>query len=287
MKLKVYNHKRQLIITFILGSIMGAGGMRYVYDHGIVQPDKVAKIKTEPKLSPVNYNPFDGSKSKSKSIDFIKNIELKDTNEICELQEHMSILGVYTGVIDGIPGKNTYSALRDSQKYFELPMTKDIARTILNKFRGRYRNISRYRNIINDNQSINISISKNPPHGKIFKPTSKRKVAPLRITTTKNTGDYLIKMEDKLTGKDELLFFVRGGEMLNIKVPLGKYVLKYANGMTWYSRNCLFGINTNYYEADKTFNFTLSGQRIIGYTVELILQRDGNLSTKKLNAQKW
>ncbi len=282
----MYNHKRQLILTFALGTIIGAGGVRFAYDNNILQPSNkngVSAVNTisKPKLTPVDINPFDVDKSLDEAVNLDQNAKSKNTDQLCEIQEYMYIFGTYKDVIDGLSGKKTNSAIKESQKILNLPITGDVTTSLINRLRKHTRNNK------NNDPTASLSNPNNPANGTILQSTSKKRIAPLEIHTTKNTGDYVIKLENKLTGQEELLVFMRGGIPLKVDVPLGKYLLKYANGATWYSKRCLFGINTNYNKADEIFNFTFSGQRVSGYTVELILQRHGNLRTKKLSSQQW
>ena len=82
-------------------------------------------------------------------------------------------------------------------------------------------------------------------------------------------------------------FFIFGGQSFETEVPLGTYRVKYATGETWYGENYLFGSTTRYSEAEKIFEFTVQGNQISGYTVELIRQRGGNLQTKAISANPF
>jgi hypothetical protein len=50
--------------------------------------------------------------------------------------------------------------------------------------------------------------------------------------------------------------FVRGGETVETRAPLGKFIVKYASGDTWYGYDHLFGPDTTYTKADETFIFS-------------------------------
>lgn len=82
-------------------------------------------------------------------------------------------------------------------------------------------------------------------------------------------------------------FFVRAGETANVDVPLGEYTLYYATGETWYGPELVFGDETIYYKADETFDFYEEGGYINGWTVELYLQFDGNLSTDTIDPDEF
>lgn len=82
-------------------------------------------------------------------------------------------------------------------------------------------------------------------------------------------------------------YFIRGGDTLDINLPQGSYELKYAHGDTWYGTKYLFGDDTSYAKADKTFDFECYSNMCTGYTVELIRQLNGNLSTTTLDPSQF
>lgn len=107
-----------------------------------------------------------------------------------------------------------------------------------------------------------------------------RGVAPFEIRT-KAGRDYFVKLVD-LNGTDVMTIFVQGGRPLETAVPLGSYRMRYAVGGEWYGPVLLFGPETSTFQADEVFDFRLDGSMYTGYTVELILQSEGNLRTSKL-----
>lgn len=117
--------------------------------------------------------------------------------------------------------------------------------------------------------------------------TGKDLIAPLEIKTSAGPEKYYIKLVDAQTGETVMTFFIYGGQRFETKVPLGIYYLKYASGEAWYGEGRWFGPNTSYSKADQTFEFYRLGSQISGYTVELILQRSGNLSTRKISASDF
>jgi len=58
-------------------------------------------------------------------------------------------------------------------------------------------------------------------------------------------------------------------------------------GKTWYGEIHRFGPSTGYSETDEKFNFEITGDHVSGYTVELFLQRDGNLHTNQISADQF
>ena len=90
-----------------------------------------------------------------------------------------------------------------------------------------------------------------------------------------------------MTEAPVLTVFVRGGQSVNVKVPLGQMKMRYAVGSEWYGERYLFGPETSYAEADSEFEFKVEGDQITGYTVELFLQRNGNLRERELRPDQW
>lgn len=125
-----------------------------------------------------------------------------------------------------------------------------------------------------------------PLSGTIRRYTSKPGVAPLEIKTSAGSN-YLVKLEDVVTGINVLDVFIRGGSTIELEVPLGTYLLKYAAGQTWYGYEHNFGPATGYSKADSNFRFYNDGYKVTGYTVTLYQVRDGNLRTSRLAPEEF
>ena len=136
-------------------------------------------------------------------------------------------------------------------------------------------------------------------------------MAPFEIKTSTG-GNYLVKLENSLSGKNIMDIFVHGGDTIEVSVPLGKYVVKYAVGDIWYGYDCMFGPDTkkawpsscmcqhshdckiglstraaSYNKAGSSFHFKRDGNRISGYTITLYQVLHGNLSTHPIDASKF
>lgn len=111
--------------------------------------------------------------------------------------------------------------------------------------------------------------------------------APLTILTRANEYHYFVKLVDWTEGTTEMTYFIRSGETLKVGIPLGSYKIKYAAGQQWYGESLLFGPETIYSEADNKFDFALHDNNLSGYTVELILQPNGNLRTKRISPAEF
>lgn len=117
---------------------------------------------------------------------------------------------------------------------------------------------------------------------------NREEVAPLRIKTPVNSVEhYFIKVVDVLEENTVKTIFIRSGNTIDTKLPLGSYRIKYATGKTWYGTEHLFGPETMYSKANKTFIFTREANGYSGYTIELILQQRGNLRTQRIPKSDW
>jgi len=122
-----------------------------------------------------------------------------------------------------------------------------------------------------------------PETGKLHAPSraSPRTVlAPLKVKTAAGSPNYYVKIVDwavRQTRTARLVFFVRSGQDVDVSVPTGVYELRYAAGEKWYGEEYLFGPETVYRRVDEQFVFRVDGDKVLGFTVELIKQIDGNL----------
>jgi len=108
------------------------------------------------------------------------------------------------------------------------------------------------------------------------------RVAPLTIKTGPGSY-YYVKLEDSVTARPVMTFFLRGGEVFRQDVPEGSFVLKYATGDTWCGDRALFGPTTSTSQADRVFEFSETR----GYTVELIARKGGNLRTRAIDRSQF
>lgn len=107
-------------------------------------------------------------------------------------------------------------------------------------------------------------------------------IAPLEIKASSG-ANYWVKIDEANTNLHVVSYFIRSGETLNIQMPLGSYTIKYATGQKWYGPEYLFGNNTVYSKADNVFIFESNGYETNGYTLELIMQENGNLQTENID----
>jgi len=122
-----------------------------------------------------------------------------------------------------------------------------------------------------------------PSNGAIKTFSNKSRIAPLKIETTRG-ANYLVKLVSLYSQKPVMTVFIRGGNTVTTKVPLGSYTIKYASGNNqWYGYKHLFGKQTQYSKADTTFTFENTGYQVTGYTISLYRVSNGNLSTSSIN----
>lgn len=126
-------------------------------------------------------------------------------------------------------------------------------------------------------------------------------VAPLKIITSSEDGHYFVvdlislpddsELDDFSKGYYEaatkIKFYIRGGESIELNLPLGIYEIYYATGQTWYGEECLFGIDTVYHKCEGTFAFTESEEDYNGWIIELLPVENGNLATDIIDQSQF
>ncbi len=144
-----------------------------------------------------------------------------------------------------------------------------------------------------------------PDSGTTRKHAAAASVVPFRIKISAGSN-YFIKLESSLSGRAIMDLFVRGGDTVEVLVPLGKYIIKYAVGDIWYGYQHYFGPRTSYYKADSVFHFTKDGNRDIihtegdywkyfaedsnrirGYTFTLYRAPHGNSGSSQIDAPQF
>jgi len=126
-----------------------------------------------------------------------------------------------------------------------------------------------------------------PDNGHTWSYVEEGLIAPLEVRTRGTSDHYFMKVVDVTTGNAIAAFFVRGGLSAETYVPVGTYRIRYATGKTWYGTEFLFGPETAYHEAAQPFTFSIDGDEISGYTVELYPQKNGNLGTKAIRPDQF
>lgn len=93
---------------------------------------------------------------------------------------------------------------------------------------------------------------------------------------------YLIKITDK-NDYAVAQYFLRSGDVLNIGLPAGEYLVKYAYGRKWLGYDDLFGDDTMYAQVDEILDF----YNYQSYELELIQQVNGNLRTSSIDKSQF
>lgn len=125
-----------------------------------------------------------------------------------------------------------------------------------------------------------------PYSGAVRTWTTDERVAPFEIKAAQGSH-YLLKLVDAYTYSPVMTVFARSGTTVEVKVPLGTYEVRYASGETWYGYEYLFGPETSYSKADKTFTFEVEGNQISGFTITLYKVANGNLHTSGIRPTEF
>lgn len=111
--------------------------------------------------------------------------------------------------------------------------------------------------------------------------------APLQLKADGSDFHYLLKLEDLNTGMPVLDVFVRKGENVNIQVPIGIYLAKYAYGREWYGFSYLFGTMTKVVRVIQPLRFALKNNQVTGLTIDFNLKVTGNLHTTEVDKSSF
>lgn len=111
-------------------------------------------------------------------------------------------------------------------------------------------------------------------------------LGPLKIITANGGPNYYVKVIPQ-EGTPVFVLFIRSGESASVELPLGTYELRYAAGELWYGETYLFGPDTVYRRADSQLRFEIEGDKVAGYTLELIKQANGNLRESTINPKDF
>lgn len=127
-----------------------------------------------------------------------------------------------------------------------------------------------------------------PESGETRRFTQQEAVAPFEIKSSIGSY-YLVKLVDAYSGAEVLTVFLHGGETVQIKVPLGTYIVKYGAGTRWYGygHKEVFGQQGAYTKADKLFIFERNDYQVTGYTITLYAAVGGNLHTYAIRPEDF
>ena len=128
-----------------------------------------------------------------------------------------------------------------------------------------------------------------PKSGVIKNYTRREAVAPFKIITSNYSDDenYYIKLVDSRTDHVAETIFVRSGDTVEVKVPVGSYKIRYATGHKWYGEEDLFGHETSYAKSNELLVFSYSGYYVSGMSLTLYKTRNGNFATNPMKAEDF
>ena len=99
---------------------------------------------------------------------------------------------------------------------------------------------------------------------------------------SRNEANHLVKLIDVASDRPVLSLFIRNAEVAVIKVPLGTYKIKIAQGSQWYGDTKLFGKDTRLTEGITPMAFIKTQNGITGHTLTLDANFNGNFPTHPL-----
>ena len=97
-----------------------------------------------------------------------------------------------------------------------------------------------------------------------------------------NDLDYYASLND-LRGRMIATYYVRAGELLEARVPVGRLSVSFAAGRNWLGPDNLFADDLVFSEGDRYLDFS----RGVGTELRLILQRNGNFATNQISREEF
>lgn len=129
-----------------------------------------------------------------------------------------------------------------------------------------------------------------PYNGAVTNNLPGERIAGLKVNT-KGESHYLVKLAPFYSTSSRMAIFIRAGQSIDIKVPLGTYEFRFASGKKWYGYDKLFGHDTRYSKGEGLMEFTKTatakGYRIKGHKVTLYAVAGGNYHTKKIDPSEF
>ena len=113
-------------------------------------------------------------------------------------------------------------------------------------------------------------------------------LAPFTVETeSSDKSNYFIYLKCLNNSKNDIAFYVQGGNTVEVAVPLGRYKLYYCSGKTWYGYYNKFGSKTSYSKADDVFEFYDDGQYYQGHIITLYEVVNGNMETDTIDGSQF
>lgn len=139
-------------------------------------------------------------------------------------------------------------------------------------------------------------------NGQMLLYPSFERICPLSVSVPSEENDYYIYLAfrkgpshstvwRKSTAasrvEDDLAFYVKAGNTVEVDVPVGVYQLYYAYGKTWYGKENRFGPDTVFCTSDKYLEFYTDDSTTYGHTLSLILQTYGNFDSRNIKESEF
>lgn len=102
-----------------------------------------------------------------------------------------------------------------------------------------------------------------------------------------DTHYYYIKLESVSNGSTVQTVFMHPGKSITVRVPIGRYRLKYACGSTWYGYKDTFGPFGGYSTSDDLMEFSADEYSEYGMEVTLYPVINGNMETEDINYEDF
>ena len=124
-----------------------------------------------------------------------------------------------------------------------------------------------------------------PPNGLVKRFHTEHSEAVVTLTSPQSDSDYLIKFENKDTGKKVALVFLSSGEKVQVALPLGTYEVKWASGREWNGLEYLFGPETLFARLENYIALEKREKEVTAYT--LMFGIDGNIRTESISREDF
>ena len=207
----------------------------------------------------------------------IEKLELKNTNDIFNKRFYLQtllILIVFSVGFAEIQRQEYVSREAEKVRLEQLGIETKIAAAIAKKQEDELKRLEKplpingiykiqNKNNINPNQSPRLKIINAPGANTLMK---------------------LVKVKDNT---EAMTIFIRAGQTVEVRVPIGSYRAKIASGQTWYGDEVRFGPNTSYATLDTILEFSIEGNQLLGNELQLTRVKDGNLRQGPLTASEF
>jgi len=110
------------------------------------------------------------------------------------------------------------------------------------------------------------------------------RVAPFSVFVN-GSDNAFVKVKARNTNETIITLFIRAGDSVETKMPLGEYDLFYARGKKWFGYDHLFGSRTAFFKASNVLKFYQHGNTTHGTTITLDTRtlEGNNLRTNRVN----